>query len=279
MTTEIINVMMYGILGSIVFICGSFVGYIIIKIIEKFTNKKQTQTTNITPEEKENDLSLIYESLDNCIMTELHKLTIKDFKFDDKCDIKLLTMNSYRNLIRCLLHPQQYIDAELMDGTVEKRVFFQIFINKVYLKYISETPSHIKSLVFKYYSGYTTNEYFMDKKVRPEPSALPFITNYVRNYLWCRFEENEESEQKILEMIRAGEDVFGADSYESAMKSYDIACCRKLASNIYHSYDIVEEKTNSGTSVERIKKISPKSISEFAFKFTTDQLNTTTKEE
>ncbi len=201
-----ISNIIYTVFGLCLLAIGMYWGSILSKSSKTSTNIK------VTPEEKESDLSLVYESLDNYIMTELHKFTTKDFKFDDNCDIKLLSMNSYRTLIRCLLHPGQIMTIELLDGTTESRTLFSIFINKVYLKYVSETPAHIKALVFKYFSGYTTEEYFMDKKKRPEPSALPFVTNYVRNYLWCRYEENEENEQKILDMVRAGENVFLDDT-------------------------------------------------------------------
>jgi hypothetical protein len=131
--------------------------------------------------------------------------------------------------------------------------------------------------LFKYYSGYTKDDYFIDdKKKKPKPSALPFITNYVRNYLWCRYEENEDSEQKILNSIRSGEKVLGgADSYEKAMEAYDKACCRKIALNIYHTNDIVDVSDNkTNVKLERTSTIAPKSISDFGLNKSEKELST-----
>ena len=230
---------------------------------------------NVTPEEKESDMSLIYEALDIFILKELHNFSTKDFTFSDDSTIKELFKNNYRMLINCLLSPNQFIENELTNGK-EYRSFFSIFVNKVYLNYVAETSNNIKSLLFKYYSGYTKEDYFNDdKKVkRPEPSCLPFIINYVRNYLWCRYEENEDAEQKLLETIRAGQNPLGADTYEKALKRYDEACCRKLTLNIYHANDIVEVSANKpSTKLERINSVVPKTISDFGLKTTTEKLN------
>ena len=200
---------------------------------------------------------------------------LKDFVFSNDSSIKELYKNNYRSLINCLLSPNQFIEIELTTGK-EYRSFFSIFVNKIYLNYIAETSKNIKSLLFKYYSGYTKEDYFNeDKKVkRPEPSCLPFIINYVRNYLWCRYEENEDAEQKLLETIRAGQNPLGADTYEKALKRYDEACCRKLTLNIYHANDIVEVSANKpSTKLERINNVVPKTISDFGLKTTTEKLN------
>ena len=96
----------------------------------------------------------------------------------------------------------------------------------------------------------------------------------MRNYLWCRYEENEDAEQKLLETIRAGQNPLGADTYEKALKRYDEACCRKLTLNIYHSNDIVEVSANKpSTKLERINSVVPKTISDFGLKTTTEKLN------
>lgn len=237
---------------------------ITLNIFNKFKkNKPSNIIIPINPEEKKSDMKLICETLDTYILKELHYFTTKDFVFDPSSDVKKLFMNNYRLLIKCLLSPKQIISSEYIDDKKESSLFFSLFINRIYLNYISETSDNIKSLLFKYYSGYTKYDYFnRDKKQQNNPSALPFIINYVRNYLWCRYEENEKAEQKLLDTIRNGEQIFGADSYEMAMNHYDISCCRKLASNIYHSIDI-EEKSSLMAST----------ISEHGTKNITDQLN------
>lgn len=243
-----------------------------------FNNKNDNEKViKVTPEEKDSDMSLIYEALDLYILKELHNFSTKDFKFTDKSDVKELYSGNYRMLIRCLLSPNQIINLNSGGEKQELRSLFHIFINKIYLNYISETSSNIKSLLFKYYSGYTKDDYFIkDKKKKSKPSALPFITNYVRNYLWCRYEENEDSEQKLLNSIRSGEKVLGgADSYEKAMEAYDKACCRKIALNIYHTNDIVDVSDNkTSVKLKRTTTIAPKSISDFGLNRSEKELST-----
>ena len=265
----------------ILIFCGALLFNILFEITRYVLKSKLFYKTDnspiisVTPEEKESDMSLIYEALDIFILKELHNFSTKDFTFSDDSSIKELYKNNYRSLINCLLSPNQFIEIELTTGK-EYKTFFNIFVNKIYLNYVAETSKNIKSLLFKYYSGYTKEDYFIeDKKVkRPEPSCLPFIINYVRNYLWCRYEENEDAEQKLLETIRAGQNPLGADTYEKALKRYDEACCRKLTLNIYHSNDIVEVSANKpSTKLERINSVVPKTISDFGLKTTTEKLN------
>lgn len=251
-------------------------------LFNRFFNKNDNEKTiKVTPEEKDSDMSLIYEALDLYILKELHNFSTKDFTFTDKSDVKGLYSGNYRMLIRCLLSPNQIINLNDGGDKEELRTLFHIFINKIYLNYISETSNNIKSLLFKYYSGYTKDDYFIeDKKKKPKPSALPFITNYVRNYLWCRYEENEDSEQKILNSIRSGEKVLGgADSYEKAMEAYDKACCRKIALNIYHTNDIVDVSDNkTDVRLKRTPTIAPKSISDFGLNKSEKELSTMKQE-
>ena len=268
-------------INIILIICGALLFNILFEITRYMLKSKLFYKTDnspiisVTPEEKESDMSLIYEALDIFILKELHNFSTKDFVFSNNSSIKELYKNNYRSLINCLLSPNQFIEIELTTGK-EYRSFFSIFVNKIYLNYIAETSKNIKSLLFKYYSGYTKEDYFNeDKKVkRPEPSCLPFIINYVRNYLWCRYEENEDAQQKLLETIRAGQNPLGADTYEKALKRYDEACCRKLTLNIYHANDIVEVSANKpSTKLERINSVVPKTISDFGLKTTTEKLN------
>lgn len=258
---------------SLVFMLTMIISFVLKRILTS-KNNNQSTTINVTPEEKESDMALIYEALDYYILKELHNFSTKDFNFTIDSDVASVYSGNYRSLIRCLLNPKQFINLnEGIGGEPEHRSFFIIFINKIYLNYIAETSNNIKSLLFKYYSGYTKENYFIDKKKRDEPSALPFITNYVRNYLWCRYEENENAEQKLLDSIHNGEKALGADSYELALKAYDNACCRKIALNIYHTNDIVEvSDKNSTTKLERIGKSAPKTISDFGLNVTEKEL-------
>ena len=236
---------------------------LIISSFSKKTSKKEIHFEKVTPEDKQIYMSMIYEALDYYILKELHNFTLKDFTFTDNT---ILPKNHYRDLIKDLLSPSKFIKSELNDKENDENMFFNIFINRIYLNYVSETSENIKSLFFKYYSGYTKDEYFLNKKEKPKPSSIPFIINYVRNYLWCRFEENENSEHHILEIIRSGGPVLGARRYEEALENYDKACCRKLTLNIYHANDIVEVSEDKSPKYERSVQNTPKTISEFGLK-------------
>ena len=236
------------------------------KYFKKADNKPSLVPIN--PEEKDSDMSMIYEALDFYILRNLHAYTTKDIVFSENSTIDIVPKNHYRDLINALINPKQFIEIEIMDEKIEKQ-FFTIFLNKVYLDYSAETSNNIKSLLFKYYSGYTKDTYYLDKKERQEPSDLPFVTNYVRNYLWCRHEENENASNELLEMRRAGKNALGADSYEMALKNYDNACCRKLALNIYHANDIVEVSTSTAKN----DKESERTVSSFGLKEAKDKMN------
>ena len=94
------------------------------KLFHKKDNSNSS-VINVTPEEKESDMSLIYEALDIFILKELHNFSTKDFTFSDDSTIKELFKNNYRMLINCLLSPNQFIENELTNGK-EYRSFFSI---------------------------------------------------------------------------------------------------------------------------------------------------------
>ena len=147
-----------------------------------FRKKDNSPVISVTPEEKESDMSLIYEALDIFILKELHNFSTKDFVFSNDSSIKELYKNNYRSLINCLLSPNQFIEIELTTGK-EYRSFFSIFVNKIYLNYIAETSKNIKSLLFKYYSGYTKEDYFNEDKTLTLSNAMDikYITNVDKN--------------------------------------------------------------------------------------------------
>ena len=83
-----------------------------------FRKKDNSPVISVTPEEKESDMSLIYEALDIFILKELHNFSTKDFVFSNNSSIKELYKNNYRSLINCLLSPNQFIEIELTTGNI-----------------------------------------------------------------------------------------------------------------------------------------------------------------
>ena len=134
--------------------------FILLQFISKFA--KKTPGDNIlipiTPETKKSDMILINEAIEQAIYKSLHFFVLKDFKFSDKCKVTLFKSGRYRDLINYLLRPDIFI-TENINGDIRDISFFDYFFQRVYLSYICETSNNIKSLLFKYISGKTIDNY------------------------------------------------------------------------------------------------------------------------
>lgn len=197
-----------------------------------------TMITPITPESRKSDLTLVYDSIDRAIVKTLYEFSSKDHHFSNDCPVKACIYGHYRDLISYLLRPDIVLDSTINDDG--KVSFFETFVINVYYRYISETSESIKNLFFKYNSGYTMETYMNKSKI--PPSVQPFIIEYTRNYLWCRYEENVNNEHELLQ--EAGNN---SDNYVQLIQKYDRDCLRKLSLNIYHINDMdvkVPEENN-----------------------------------
>lgn len=173
--------------------------------------------------------NLLRGAIDHALMRALYYYGTIDIKFDDEnSPVKELFKGHYRDLITYLLRQDIVINV---DDNCEQRLvpFFNIFINKVYLHYTAETPETIKRLFFKYFSGYSVDSYF--DKVRGKPSEIPYLTDYVQNFLWNQFDAIEHDQKKIMERPEVAS--FKV-KFEDLLSRYDYDCLRKIYLNIYN---------------------------------------------
>ena len=181
---------------------------------------------------------LIRSAIDHALMRALYYYGTIDIKFSETSPVKNFYKGHYRDLVTYLLRQDVLIENE-DDGKITRTPFFNIFVNKVYLHYVSETPPAIKRLFFKYFSGYSINTYFAEK--RGKPSEIPFITDYVQNFLWNQFDTIERDQRNILKHP----DVISYNvKFEEALNQYDYECLRKIYLNIYN------DSRDSGTNIE-----------------------------
>lgn len=214
----------------------------VISLIISFGNKRlismlsNVPPSNLSLDLKTQDMDLVYNSLNRCFLKVLSEFSTRGYDFSSPEGQKYFP-GRYRDLITYLLRPDVKISRELDNGEIEEVSFFEFFIQKIYLMYISETPENIKRLLYKYYSGYSINNYFVKKK--SEPSCLFFINEYVRNKLWIRYSELETDAQRMLDDLRIDlpntEDL--ATKYDQIIKEYDRLKLREINLNIYHMTD------------------------------------------
>lgn len=192
--------------------------------------------TSLSVESREKDLNLIDVYLNNSFLKVLQEYLSKDLDFSENSPVKKYISGRYCDLIQYLLRPDIKFKFKFDDGTEVTRSFFETFIEKVYLLFLSETPERVKKIILKYYSGYTIDTYFLKRK--PKPSMLPFVTESIRNKLWLRYRENEANTQYMLQTTRSRNDGSDTDiNYQSIISNYDAECIQKICLDIYNTYE------------------------------------------
>ena len=181
-------------------------------------------------------MDLIYSYINRCFLKTLSEFSRKDWTLIPENNKTNTTINIYQNkysdLIRALLVSGYYIRN---DGEM-KYTLFDIFIEKIYLLYLAETPEHIKMMLFNYESGYNVDNYFSSNKKKIKKSAIHFITSYVRNKLWIRYSENDANRTMIC-----NDDYNDTHELDNRLKIYDDIKLRQVNLDIYHTTDNSEE--------------------------------------
>ncbi len=264
---------MIGPLLTIIIILSTLVVYLLLDNIsmKKDFSKIKLLALGISPETKASDMTLVFESMERSVIKSLLYYVFKDIKFGDKSEVKQYYSGHYRDLISFLLNPRVSFSDEV-DGVIQYNSFLSVFIQRVYLLYLAETPESIKSLFFKYYSGYNIEEY--NKKNRSKPSVLSFISEYVNYYLMSRFEENKIAEAKCLNIVKSS-DLKNSDSkrYKDLIDEYDNRCILNLNSHIYTIYgtgaSVPQDKPNINEQKTDTTKTQKKGVTknEFAVDF------------
>jgi hypothetical protein len=215
-------------------------------------NESDKNIIPIDPETKERDLSLVYEAIDNAINKTLYYYAIKDLNFSEKSKVKLYNSGHYRDLINYLIRDDIFFTETMEDGTIKNISFFDCFFQKVYLHYVTETSKNIKSLFFKYYSGLSIEDYGNENA---KPSIIPFLVDYVKNYLLLKYDENEQIQSYYLDRLTNTKGT--SEQYESWLSEYDMNVIRKICLNIYHKYDAsssISDNTSNTTTNEDNKE-------------------------
>lgn len=190
-------------------------------------------TLPINPETRNSDMKMVNDAIDVAICKSLYYYTERDIYFSEKSPVKSCLKGHFRDLIGFLLRSDLTIDETLEDNTVIHHSFFDLFVQRVYLLYNSETSKNIKQLFFKYYSGFT---FFNYNNKKATPSIIFYLTNYITNFLFKVYYSKEEFENTYLGMLEGGEpDLIG---YEKMMEKYDDECIVKLRLNTYNVNDI-----------------------------------------
>lgn len=224
----------------IVFMLLMFV-MIIIMSMETKSIKETLRSPDMMPvllsvESRDKDLNLIDVYLNNSFLKVLQEYLSKDLEFSESSPVKKYLSGKYCDLIQYLLRPDITFNFKFDDGSEVTRSFFETFIEKVYLSFLSETPEKVKKIILKYYSGYTIDTYFLKRK--PKPSMLPFVTESIRNKLWLRYRENEANTQYMLQTARSRNDGSDTDiNYQSIISNYDAECIQKICLDIYNTYE------------------------------------------
>lgn len=208
-------------------------------------------------------MRLVCDAIHTAIMKTLHYYLSKDIVFSSTSPVSKLISGKYRDLISFLVRSDVTIDDMDEEGNTISKPFSYYFINKVYLTYISETSDYVKSLLFKYYSGYTIDDYPERKKI--PPSALSFIVEYINTFLWLRYDENERKQEEIYEMLQSGVEV--ADDLRNTLARYDSECVRKILLNIYNIADDTLSIEKSKTQKVDINTIQREVKNEFSANF------------
>ena len=257
---------------TIIVILTSLVVYLAINNYSMKKDFKQIKplTMGVSPESKASDMALVFEAMERAVVKSLLYYVHKDIKFGEKSPIQNYYANHYRDLINCLLN-NKVVFTDVIDGEEITRPFSSVFIQRVYLLYLAETPESIKMLFFKYYSGYNIEDY--NKEKRPKPSVASFITEYINYYLMSRYEENLRAEKILLKQVQHS-DLKSPTSkqYKELIDEYDNRCILNLNSHIYSIYgtgvSVPDEFTNHEIKTDT-KKTQKKEVTknEFAVDF------------
>lgn len=181
---------------------------------------------------KNSEMKIVDDAIRKALIKAYQFFINRSINFSNESPNKLYLAGKYRDLIRYLLRPEMTIEWYDKDDSVSNISFFKYFVQKVYLIYISETSEAIKSLLFKYHSGFDVVTYTSDNE---NPTAIPYIIDFINNDLWLRFDNIEAVENKYLEQLNlsSGE----PEEYKKWLADYDKVKVREICLNIYNTRD------------------------------------------
>lgn len=123
----------------------------------QFIKKQDSDNVKIVSLEQINTFKEIVDSyIDRYFHETLFYYLNKEIKFDDNSSISMQKKFNYRECIRNLIRPDVKLDGF---------TFKQVFTQRIYLYFLSETPKNIKDLIYAFHSGYDINNYWIDEKL------------------------------------------------------------------------------------------------------------------
>lgn len=224
------------------YILAILIGIVLSNIYKKMFGKpNNTQINQISMEFLESNKDLVAKYIDKSFNETLFYYLNKDLTFDDNSVVKIQSKYKYRECIRNLMRPNVYYS---------NITFKNAFIQRVYLIFVSQTPSYIKDLIFTFDSGFTYDNYFDKKKT---PSIQPFVFDYI----------DKKINRSFLEITKLEEDMFKStnvnsieiDKMANIIDSKEYA---KLCSFIYNIDDEEIETLDNNVS-NQPQKENPKS--------------------
>lgn len=182
----------------------------------------------------QNNKDIVNYYIDSSIYETLFYYLNKDLKFDENSVIKIQAKFKYRDCVRNLMRPNVFYSGQL---------FKNIFIQRVYLLFISETPQYIKDLIFTFNSGYTYDNYYDKKK---QPSIQPYVLNYIDRQIGRMFMDISGIEELAFRSNNLGSSEIDSIANELDSKEY-----AKICSFIYNIKEEVIENKNSSEKLNK----------------------------
>ena len=207
----------------IIIVCTSIISLLISIMTSISLNKKNDSETNIKIESL-NQLQ-VYKEIVNSYIDKYFNETLfyylnKEITFDDNSSVKIQRKFNYRECIRNLMRPDVKLDGFR---------FKEVFIQRIYLYFIAETPKNIKNLIFSFHSGYDFDNFFEEKKEKP--SVSKYVIEYIDKMINQYFYEITKNEEVVFGNIGNSGDTSEMDK---RLKDIDNIFYSKLCSVIYN---------------------------------------------
>lgn len=207
----------------IIIVCISIISSLIFIMTSISLSKKNNSETNIKIESL-NQLQ-VYKEIVNSYIDKYFNETLfyylnKEVTFDDNSSVKIQRKFNYRECIRNLMRPDVKLDGFR---------FKEVFIQRIYLYFIAETPKNIKNLIFSFHSGYDFDNFFEEK--REKPSVSKYVIEYIDKMINQYFYEITKNEEVVFGNIGNSGDTSDMDK---RLKDIDNIFYSKLCSVIYN---------------------------------------------
>lgn len=208
---------------SIIIVCISIISLLISIMTSISLSKKNNSETNIKIESL-NQLQ-VYKEIVNSYIDKYFNETLfyylnKEITFDDNSSVKIQRKFNYRECIRNLMRPDVKLDGFR---------FKEVFIQRIYLYFIAETPKNIKNLIYSFHSGYDFDNFFEEK--REKPSVSKYVIEYIDKMINQYFYEITKNEEVVFGNIGNSGDTSEMDK---RLKDIDNIFYSKLCSVIYN---------------------------------------------